>query len=670
MGRAPPSEQLAILCVGLDPFLLRMVRSTHPEAEIREAHAPDELLQELCREPDAIVQVPTNDARVVVGSEFEDRVVAIVDPRSRGDVTQVTDGAGTVLVRPVDPRTLRVAIAAAAGQLPGFVDRMRQRIRRLDLTWTPESLFAAIRFVLSVTVALDVMGLAVLRDQAVDPWVGLAMVTLIVHAAWRLRHRWLQVPFLIGDVVIAVGAGIVSPIHPSPALLLIVLAASQFGIVDSAMGMVGVLTAMAGVITLAVVGGVDAVLAVAMVALVLTAALLGVSMAEVVLRRSHTSRRALLDIHGALRDLHEHAQANPARLHATTLRSDILQVAMDGLGADRVALACGAPETWHRPLVRGFTPGTHRGDRDVHTRIVNLRGPQVVDDEVLNQLVHGGHVLVAPLRFDGLVLGALLAAWDEPLTRWEERRLLLEIGELSVDAALALDSADLFSAVDHLSVSGERQRIARDLHDGIVQSFVHVGLELDRLADELTDTDLPSALRILQLRNVVHGAVMDTRSVIGRLRLRNLDEGLRPALQAYLAESRAFAGPEVELEWGLQGDVAAELVPDLFRFVQEALANVRQHAEATHAMVRVRRRSRAVQVEVIDDGCGLVSSPSSPAEPLRGRGLPAMRERLELLGGRLEIRSDPGRGTTLRAIVPDAHVDLPSIGHVPQESLR
>ncbi len=664
--RRGAAEGERIVTLGLDPFLLRMLRSLRPQATLRAVDGEDQLLQEGTRNPRLVVQAVPGPHLVDQRSDLAARTITIVDPRAES----VPEVGGPVLLRPVERRALRLAIAEATGERRSVRDRLARAVADRLGGWTPEVAFALLRLLATVVVVVDVVAVYPPVGQRAVVTTAVTSLALLVHAIWRLRRPWLDEVLLGFDVALALAAAFTLGIHPSPALLLVMVGIVALGSLGTLRGAIGLLLALGSVTWLIASGPLATALSISLVLLLLTAGLLGIAIGEVALS---PRGRSLHDVHQALRDLHGVAHARPSQLHPGALRADVLDRALDELGADAVALACGDRRAWDRPLFRGDLDRPGRAVvRRAFAEAAALRRTTDVTEGQLGALMGGEQVLATPLTHDGIVLGLLVVGWSTGPSWLESRTRRLELTRLAEDAAIALDTAELFAAIDALSVTGERQRIARDLHDGIVQSFVHVGMELDRLADELTDRDLQAALRVLQLRSVVHGTVGDARSVISRLRGSHLEQGLRAALESHLAELRGADAVELRLEWTApHEEVAEEVGPDLFRLVQEAVANARQHAEPSLVRVAVAQVGDAIRVEVADDGTGRGSLLGSV--PDRGRGLLGMRERLRLLGGDLDLRANESGGTSVIAIVPDAW-SVPSgvrpVSHVPEESLR
>ncbi len=200
----------------------------------------------------------------------------------------------------------------------------------------------------------------------------------------------------------------------------------------------------------------------------------------------------------------------------------------------------------------------------------------------------------------------------------------------------------------------ERARLAHDLHDATVQSLIAVGQRLER-AGRLIDTDAARARSVVaEARQEIVADVAGLREIIAGLRPPALDElGLVPALELMIG--RLPPVPPVHLEIG--GPVR-RLAPErelaVLRMVQEALSNVRRHAGATTATVRLQFEPVALLLTVADDGRGLPADQTAEGLSLGSHwGLIGLQERAARFGGSVELSSPPGRGTRLEIRLPD-----------------
>jgi signal transduction histidine kinase len=192
----------------------------------------------------------------------------------------------------------------------------------------------------------------------------------------------------------------------------------------------------------------------------------------------------------------------------------------------------------------------------------------------------------------------------------------------------------------------ERRRIARELHDETGQALTSMLLGL-RATEEAKDDETRRAA-LASLRELATATLQDVRRLAVELRPRALDDfGLEPALERLIEAFRERSGLEAEFEARIGDRLPSEVETALYRIVQEALTNIAKHARATTVSVLVARKSGSVTAVIEDDGVGF-----SPEEPGEGLGLVGMRERVELLGGRLALESRPGAGTTVAAEVP------------------
>ena len=196
----------------------------------------------------------------------------------------------------------------------------------------------------------------------------------------------------------------------------------------------------------------------------------------------------------------------------------------------------------------------------------------------------------------------------------------------------------------------ERRRFARELHDGIGQNLTALRHRLAQMGEGLPLDDAALRARLDAAIALCTDTLEDTRNLSRLLRPPILDDfGLEAALR-WLARSQSDAtGVEVALDIGPLPALDGDLQTLLFRVAQEALNNAAKHAAASQLLLRVTARGGLLQLHVVDDGRGC---DPDVALASGGSGLGGMRERLHLYDGRLELRSAPGEGTRLRAIVP------------------
>jgi signal transduction histidine kinase len=199
----------------------------------------------------------------------------------------------------------------------------------------------------------------------------------------------------------------------------------------------------------------------------------------------------------------------------------------------------------------------------------------------------------------------------------------------------------------------ERVRIAADLHDGPIQRLSVLGYTLERGRLKAGGGDLEGALELLdRAQGDLSSEVQDLRRLMASLRPPALDqEGLEGALRDQVAAFRDRARIETEVRTELAGRPSPEVETVLYRVVQEALQNVAKHANASKVSVRVVQRNGSVELAVNDDGVGF-----DPRRDMAGArehfGLSAMREQVTMAGGQWEVASAPGRGTSVKAVLP------------------
>ncbi|HEY2160139.1 MAG TPA: GAF domain-containing sensor histidine kinase [Solirubrobacteraceae bacterium] len=238
---------------------------------------------------------------------------------------------------------------------------------------------------------------------------------------------------------------------------------------------------------------------------------------------------------------------------------------------------------------------------------------------------------------------------SDPLTFDEHDQAVIEL--LAAHAAIAITNARLFEQSRELSVVSERNRLALELHDVVSQKLFSLVLTAEAAAT-LLDRDPESArAQVARLGELAREALAELRSLILGLRPPQLErDGLQGALRKELEMLERIHGVEIQLrsDGGSMGDGERDLA--VLRIAHEAVNNSLRHAGAAHITVRFEGDDGRVRLEVTDDGSGF--DPDAAELRARHLGLTSMEERAQELGGRLQIHSSPGAGTTVTLEVP------------------
>jgi signal transduction histidine kinase len=225
------------------------------------------------------------------------------------------------------------------------------------------------------------------------------------------------------------------------------------------------------------------------------------------------------------------------------------------------------------------------------------------------------------------------------------------VERFALHAAVAIDNARLHEQVTRLALVDERDRIGRDLHDGVIQRLYAVTLSLDDVPELMDESPIEARDRVERSIVALQSAIGDIRGFIYDLRPGlSTPAEVGQALRDLADEARRSAGIAVGIELDpTLADLDPRLGAALVAVAREALSNVGRHAGATTASVTLAARDGRLRLTISDDGHGF-----DPAAPRDGRheGLANMAERIQATGGRLVIESAPGRGTTILADVP------------------
>jgi signal transduction histidine kinase len=198
----------------------------------------------------------------------------------------------------------------------------------------------------------------------------------------------------------------------------------------------------------------------------------------------------------------------------------------------------------------------------------------------------------------------------------------------------------------------ERQRIVGDLHDDPVQAVVALRMRLETLAARTTQAEL--ARELDGLKDDAAAAAERLRRLLFEIQPVELDtRGVAVALRVCLEQAGAESGLAHELEDHMSRQPPRSVRTLLYRIGREAIANVRKHAQASRVEVQLDDDSQGFSLHVCDDGNGFDTEHALRVRPGH-LGLPAMREQVEITGGRLKLESQLGRGTALQVWLPGA----------------
>ncbi|MFI5282942.1 MAG: GAF domain-containing protein [Candidatus Dormibacterales bacterium] len=258
---------------------------------------------------------------------------------------------------------------------------------------------------------------------------------------------------------------------------------------------------------------------------------------------------------------------------------------------------------------------------------------------------HGAGFFV-PLREPGGTTGTLMVANLKGRPGFDQRQCHL-IETFAEQASLVIEYNRAQGELQKMGLMEDRERIAKELHDGIIQSLFAVGMGLQGTAMAAGEGE--TARRIEGAVEELDHVIRDLRNYIfglrpGILADRQLDQALRELAEQI--RSRSDARVEVDIDASLAAALSVRSA-DIVQFTREALSNAVRHAQPGLIALSLSRDGRHATLTVEDNGRGFDTNGGSP-----GLGLANMRQRAESLGGRLDVTSKPGRGTRLRVTFP------------------
>src|SRR6266540_4153329 len=294
-------------------------------------------------------------------------------------------------------------------------------------------------------------------------------------------------------------------------------------------------------------------------------------------------------------------------------------------------------------------------DGSVSGAVIRSGEPIVLEDASADPrfhlpLIRAGHIgpaMFVPLTIRGRTFGTLLVANHIAGRTFDDQDLAV-VQTFGEQAVLALEFIRAQRELHRLAVLEDRERIAKELHDGVIQALFAVGMGLQGTAGMVKDPDLEA--RMENAVGDIDRVIRDLRNYIFGLRPGILaDRQLDQAIHQLAAEFEDRTGVVTVVE--VDPEIASELTGkagDLIQLVRESLSNVGKHAKAATCRVSLRRGEGGGVLEVDDDGTGF--DPDAVAGV--GQGLGNLRDRAMSLGGTLEVESAEGEGTTVRVLLP------------------
>ncbi|GGL48361.1 histidine kinase [Microlunatus endophyticus] len=255
-----------------------------------------------------------------------------------------------------------------------------------------------------------------------------------------------------------------------------------------------------------------------------------------------------------------------------------------------------------------------------------------------------GAVMALPLATEQGMAGAVVVGRTRNSRRFSESDLEMA-GSFAEQAALAMELAEARTNQERLALLQDRDRIARDLHDHVIQRLFAVGLSVQSIAASLPNSD--PAARLIDIVGDLDETIREIRTAIFALRDPGAEHSLRSAVMSVVSDVGPALPerPEVIFVGPLDTMADPGVISDVGAVVREGLTNIARHAHARHAGVRVEATPGELEVYINDDGMGI-------GDTGRRSGLDNLRRRAEEYGGALNVTSSPGLGTNLSWTIP------------------
>ncbi|MBI4283756.1 MAG: GAF domain-containing sensor histidine kinase [Chloroflexi bacterium] len=260
---------------------------------------------------------------------------------------------------------------------------------------------------------------------------------------------------------------------------------------------------------------------------------------------------------------------------------------------------------------------------------------------------------IVPLKAKGSIIGAMsVARLSVDSFTAEDTQLLTNMGNY---IGLSIENAQLHQEVQGIAALEERERIAREMHDSLAQVLSYVNAKSQAARQFLSRGESAQGMaQLIELENITQEVYADVREVILGLRsVPSPERDIASTLKDYVSLFTRMSGVKTQLEItdGRLSSLPVTTEVQVLRIIQESLTNVRKHAKATQAWVRVLSDNGKVEIVIEDNGQGFATSHIRRGEWPQF-GLQTMKERAESVGGTLDIDSAAGKGTRVVLRVP------------------
>jgi signal transduction histidine kinase len=296
---------------------------------------------------------------------------------------------------------------------------------------------------------------------------------------------------------------------------------------------------------------------------------------------------------------------------------------------------------------------------NIHPDLMSTAQRALLEEDSLTTSANNKEqVMAIPLMAEGMTTGVLALTSQHPVSPSQHALLQIAAGMI----ALIIRNSQLLAKLESQAVLEERNRLAREVHDGLAQGLGFLNFKMQQVDRLLARQESEAARQALgEMRGGVQDLYTEVRQTIQDLRWLPEDEqGLSERLRQYVVDFGDRTGLDINLTMDGEPELSPQVEVQLFRIVQEALNNVHKHAQARHASVRLWvDPGGATVLEIEDDGTGIMEDAASQ-EPVSTHsrdhfGLRIMQERAEAMGGQLSLHSVPSRGTRLQVRLDGPH---------------